>query len=353
MEAEILKLLIKLLLISLVIIFGAIAYTMLYRKWRTRRLKIIESTFAKICSLYLYPIPNQEPNLIEIQRELKHVGIIPAKPGNVQYLIDLMIRTQRSILGVNYIKLKTLFTQIPPYGASASKLNSKKWYIKARGIREIYEMDQSQYTRDLIKLRNSDNIYVRREAQIGIVIFLGWKSLRFLPYLKRQMTLWQQIKIVEKLYDLYPVPDLNHLRRAYYSDRPYANELIMRIIRKFHLTDDIAYIIQFIDNPKFETREAAIYCISSFLLNDNQLTEIKEKFYNIRNTEQQLMLLKYIQRISMEIDLSFYKDLLYNGNDSIKLNTADILWSNGYKEEVQDYYYKQYTQKTNSEFISV
>ena len=353
MEAEILKLLIKLLLIILVLIFGSIAYTMIYRKWRTRRLKIIENTFANICSLYLYPKPNEKPELIGIQRELKSVGIVPSKPRNVQYLIDLMIRTQRSILGVNYIKLKTLFTQIPPYGASASKLNNNKWYIKARGIREIYEMDQSQYTRDLIKLRNNNNIYVRREAQIGIVIFLGWKSLRFLPYLKRQMTLWQQIKIVEKLNDLYPVPDLKHLRRAYNSDRPYANELIMRIIRKFNLTEDIAYIIQFIDNAKFETREAAIYCISSFSLSAEQMKEIKEKFYNISNTEQQLMLLKYIQRISMEIDLPFYKDLLYNGNDIIKLSSADILWNNGYKEEVQEYYYHQYTQKAVSESISV
>lgn len=353
MKAEILILLIKTLLIVLVIVFGSIAYSMIYRRWRTKRLQLIESTFAKICSLYLYPAHDEESNLIEIQRELKAVGIVPSKPRNVQYLIDLMIRTQRSILGNNYTKLKKLFTQIPPYGASASKLTSSKWYIKARGIREIYEMDQSQYTRDLIKLRNDDNIYVRREAQIGIVIFLGWKSLRFLPYLKRQMTLWQQIKIVEKLNDLYPIPDLNHLRRAYNSDRPYANELIMRIIRKFHLTEDIAYIIQFIDNPKFEIREAAIYCISSFSLSAEQLRVIKEKFYHISNTEQQLMLLKYIQRISMDIDLPFYKDLLYNGSDIIKLSTADILWNNGYKEEVQEYYYHQYTQKADSESISV
>lgn len=353
MEITILKILIKILLVVLVLVYGSIAYTMYYRKWRTKHLKLIEETFATICSQYLYPKPNEEPNLIEIQRKFRKLGITPSNPRNVQYLIDLMIRTQRSILGVNYIKLKTLFAQIPPYGASASKLHNRRWYIKARGIREIYEMDQSQYVRELIKLRNNDNIYVRREAQIGLVIFLGWKSLRFLPYLKRQMTLWQQIKIVEKLNDLYPVPNLEHLRRAYNSDKPYANELIMRIIRKFHLKEDINYIIQFIDSPKFETREAAIYCISSFLLSEEQTKEIKEKFYNISNVEQQLLLLKYIQGISMEIDLPFYKNLLYNGNDIIKLSTADILWNNGYKQEVQEYYYHQYEQKSDSKSIAV
>ena len=66
--------------------------------------------------------------------------------------------------------------------------------LKARGIREIYEMDQEQHIKRLIQERNNKNIFVRREAQIAMVIFLGWESFRFLPYLKREMTLWQQIK---------------------------------------------------------------------------------------------------------------------------------------------------------------
>ncbi len=353
MEAIILKIIIKSLLVIMLFVFGSIAFTMLYRKWRKKHLNLIEDTFAKVTSEYLYPNSHEEPDLIDIQHTFRNLGIVPSKPRNVQYLIDLMIRTQRSILGENYIKLKTLFTQIPPYGASATKLNSRKWYIKARGIREIYEMDQNQYTRDLIKLRNHSNIYVRREAQIGLVIFLGWKSLRLLPYLKRQMTLWQQIKIVEKLKDLYPEPDLTYLRKAYQSDKPYANTLIMRIIRKFNIEEDLDYIIQFIDHPKFDTRECALYCISSFFINEQQLIEIKEKFYNISNVEQKLQLLKYIQKVSQEIDLAFYKNLLYNGNDIIKLSVADILWNNGYKEEVQEYYYQQYAMQNDGEKVPV
>jgi len=353
MEEIILKIIIKSLLVIMLIIYGSIAFTMNYRRWRKRRLNLIEETFANVTSFYLYPDPNIEPDLIKIQRTFRKIGIVPSKPRNVQYLIDLMIRTQRSILGENYLKLKTLFTQIPPYGASANKLGSKRWYIKARGIREIYEMNQSQYVKELIGLRNHNNIYVRREAQIGLIVFLGWKSLRFLPYLKRQMTLWQQIKIVEKLNDLYPEPDLFYLRKAYQSEKPYANELIMRIIRKFNIIEDVRYIINFLDNPNFDTRESAIYCISSFFLNEADLSEIKKKFYNISNIEQQLQLLKYIHKISNEIDLVFFKDLLYNGTDIIKLSTADILWNNGYKEEVQEYYYHQYAKQNDGEMVSV
>lgn len=333
----------KILVAVLVMLWVTIAVSLIYRNRRTRHLQLLENTFADIISRYLYPLPNDEFDLIKAQRTFRKVGIVPSKPNNVQYLIDLMIRTQRTLLGSNYYKLEVLYKQIPPYRVSVNKLNSKKWYVKAKGIREIYEMDQEQYLPEIIRERNNKNIYVRREAQIAMVVFLGWNSLRFLPYLNRRMTLWQQIKIVEKLHYLYPQPEIGILRKAYDSEKQYATELIMRIIRKFNLKEEVHYILRFLDSPIFDTRETAIYCISSFDLAEEQLAEVKLKFLDIPNTEQQVQLLKYIERISPEVDLKFYKILLYTGNDIIKLSTAEILWNRGYIPEVQEFYYQQYT----------
>lgn len=334
---------IKLLLVILVMLWIIIGVSIIYRRRRTRKLQLIETTFADVISKFLYPLPGENIDHIYIQRRFRKIGVIDSKPKNVQYLIDLMIRTQRSLLGINYEKLVILFTQIPPYGASASKINSRKWYIKARGIREIYEMNQIRYVKQIIKESNNVNIYVRREAQIALVIFLGWESLRFLSYLKRKMTLWQQIKIVEKLHDLHPKPNLKYLQRAYGSDKTYANELVMRIIRKFNLITEIDYILKHIDNFNFETRESAIYCISSFYLSEEQLIVLKEKFFNIPKTAQQILLMKYIDKISFEKDLVFYKKLLNSSNELISLSSAEILWNNGFQEEVQEFYYGQYS----------
>lgn len=314
-----------------------------YRKIRLKQLSLIETTFANVTANYLYPSPGVTPDLIQIQRSLRKAGITSKKTKNVQYLIDLMIRTQRSLLGQNYKKLDTLYHQIPPYRVSVNKLKSKKWWIKARGIREIYEMDQEQYIKEITKERNNKNIFVRREAQIAMVVFLGWESLRFLPYLKRQMSLWQQIKVVEKLFDLHKEPNPILLRKAFNSEKPYANELIMRIIRKFDMKEDLHYIIGFLDSPVFDTRESAIYCISSFTLDADQMREVQNKFFLIPNIEQQVHLLKYLDRISEVKELDFYKSLLYLDNDVIKLTAAEILWNNGFKEEVQNFYYQQYT----------
>lgn len=156
------------------------------------------------------------------------------------------------------------------------------------------------------------------------------------------MSLWQQIKVVEKLFDLHKEPNPVLLRKAFNSEKPYANELIMRIIRKFDMKEDLHYIIGFLDSPVFDTRESAIYCISSFNLDPDQMKEVQRKFFLIPNIEQQVQLLKYLNRISKEKDLEFYKSLLYLDSDVIKLTSAELLWNNGFKKEVQDFYYQQY-----------
>lgn len=342
MFTTILLYIIKLLITILFGTWLTIAISLLYRRKRTRHLNKIEITFADLTSRYLYPLPGEPFDLVKANRAFRELGIHPSRPGNVQYLIDLMIRTQRSLLGKNYEKLELLYKQIPPYRVSVNKLRSKKWHIKARGIREIYEMDQKQYLKEVIREINHDNIYVRREAQIAMVVFLGWESFRFLPYLKWEMTLWQQIKVVEKLHDQYPIANLKYLKKAYNSEKPYATELIMRIIRKFELKEEVDYIIRFLDSPNFDTRETAIYCISSFNLSAKQLDRLKYKFMNLNNSEQQVQLLKYINRSSPQVDIPFYKLLLYTGNDIIKLCAAEILWEHECMEEVEEFYYQQY-----------
>lgn len=341
MNEEILKFLIKIALVVLVIFWLSIAFSLFYRRKRLNILRQIEITFAEIVSRYLYNDPNDPIDLIKIQRALKAVGVMPGKKRNIQFLIKLMIRTQRTILGSNYYKLKKLYTQIPPYRASISKVSGIGWFKKAQGIREIYEMDQSQYLDDIFKFRNHRNIYVRREAQIALVVFLGWESLRFLPYLKRKITLWQQIKIVEKLEDIYPTPELTWLHKAYKTDKLFGKQLLMRIIRKFQLHEEVDFIIGHLKHPDYEVRETAIYCIQTFAISDERMFYIKQLYDTVPNPAQQAQLLNYIYENS-EIDLDFYMKHLYGDNDDLKLKIAEILWNNGYKEKVQEFYYQQY-----------
>ena len=348
MTEERLFLLLELAVGALVSIWFLIFFFLLHKRIRNKKFALIEETFADVVSNHLYGGSTHEHSFIQIQRIFRKIGITEKDPVNVQFLINLMIRTQRALLGKNHEKIQQLYTQIPPYKASFRKTEKKQWYLIARGIREMYEMDQKQYTQYVTKFRNHPNVFVRREAQIALVVFLGWESLRFLPYLKNELDLWQQIKIVEKLHDLYPTPKVQYLKEAYDIEHDYGRELVMRIIRKYNLKEEVDYIVYHLFFQSFEVRETAIYCLSSFELNPEQLENVQEAFLGLSDLQQQKQVLEIINNNSEEKDLSFFTDLWENASSYVKLSIAEILWNRGLTDEVYDLYYKQYPSEPKS-----
>lgn len=287
------KIFLLFLMINIVLTLGAAKW----RKHTNRRKLLIEKVFADQISNFLYPGTGEKPNFIEVQRALRKVGVREENPRHVQFLIQLMIRTQQALGGINHIKLKRLYGQIPPYRASIDKLRKKDPFQKALGIKEIYEMDQHQYIKEVAVYRDDKNVYLRREAQIGLVSFLGWESLRFLPYLTRKISLWQQIKIVEKLHDICREPKLEYLRSAYSTNNSDAVELIIRIIKKFYLVSEVDYVFQNLQHSSYEVRKVAIYCLLSFKVQDIRIKErLIQSIDTIPSNIQRKQVLKYLAK---------------------------------------------------------
>ncbi len=268
-----------------------------YRKYRGKRLSNLEAVFADCVSSYLYPRPGEQITSADIGEALSKAGVKKCFPGNIDYLIQLMIRTQRALGGVNHHKIKKLYSEIPPYGVSIAKVRSKKWSVKARGIREIYEMDQPQYLKEIVPYYNHKNIYVRREAQIALVVFLGWESLSFLPMLTRRVGLWQQIKIVEKLHDVDKSYNIGYLRNCYKSSNPDVLQLVIRIIKKYQIMSETDFLEKMLCHDDYEVREAAIYCLLSLGVKN---PEMRRLLYSLRTTIpseiQQTQVLKYLYK---------------------------------------------------------
>lgn len=331
--------LIKFTFFVLLSLWILIAFNIWNRKYRQRQLAVIENTFADIVSRHLYGNLKEEMSLLDIQRTFRNMGISRKKPRNVQFLINLMIRTQRSLLGENNKKISELYAKIPPYKASFRKTQDRRWYVRAQGIREIYEMNQPQYTPYIAQFRNDPNVYIRREAQIALVIFLGWESLRFLPYLDREIELWQQIKIVEKMHDLYRKPRIEYLKKSYGVKHDSGKELIMRIIRKFELQEELDYVITHLCSDSFQIRETAIYCLSSFKLNSRQSEAVKNMFGELKNLQQQRQVLAIIVNSSDNDDIDFYTKILKNStSELLQLKVSEVLWNKGYARRVEKFY---------------
>lgn len=309
-----------------------------YLKTRERhKRERAKNQFAEAIGAYLYENTLENPTA-KIKYFLRKKGADGANSKYTQYYTDLMVETKNMCIGENGAKLRKLYEELPLSKYSHKKTSSKNWHKAARGIREIYEMDQTQHVKHLRGFRKSTNRYIRREAEIGLVIFLGWRSLFYLAYLKRTVTLWQQIRIVEKLYDYHPVPDIPYLEKTLKNLEvtDSGKELLMRIIRKFDLAENVPYIIKNLYSKNYDVRETAITCLMSLELDYKALLGIKTAFFQVPDIYQKRQLIKIVAQYPMAEHFRFFRDNLLGDNPLVRLTAAQSLSETPFGFEVEN-----------------
>jgi hypothetical protein len=117
-----------------------------------------------------------------------------------QHVIDALIDVKKNLSGTVADNITQLYLQLGLKKDTLAKFrNTRSWHVKARGIQELYLMDQKDLLTTIYKNTNARNEFVRMEAQIGVIQMTGFAGLRFLDVVSYPITEWQQIKLLEKL----------------------------------------------------------------------------------------------------------------------------------------------------------
>ena len=234
--------------------------------------------------------------------EKKQTATIKLKnKRRLQYASNILIRVQDAFDSENQEMIVQLCEENGISSAIDRKISKRDWYPKAMAIWLSYELDLEGNLQHIKRLTSHKNILVRREAQIGLVCFWGWKSLKMLPRLKYPISLWQQIRIIEKLVDYFPEPDLTYMEKALKTKNPYSIELLIRLIRRFDLKAYIPYIMEQIQHPNSNVSQTALEVLESFQLNNVQLQQLEAQLMQFTLENQQLKVTQFIalQRIAI------------------------------------------------------
>lgn len=129
------------------------------------------------------------------------------------------------------------------------KIKSHRWQEKAFAIQYSYELGLSENLPRIKDLVNHKNKHVRREAQLAIVVFLGWKCLPFLTKITHPISLWQQIRIIEKLKMHHPSTSKARFDKVLGVESPDATELLMRLISVFKVEQHYSFISEHATDP--------------------------------------------------------------------------------------------------------
>jgi hypothetical protein len=169
-------------------------YSLLYFKKKTHLYKVRLSRHLEVwISAMIFHESGESPGISQ-----KFHRIV-RNPAGRQFVIDELVACKKNFTGLAAKNIVALYEELGLKPHSFKKLGSRQWHIKAKGIQELYLMDQSDTLTRIYKNTNNKHELVRMEAQIGVLHLTGFDGLRFLDVISYPITEWQQLKLLEQL----------------------------------------------------------------------------------------------------------------------------------------------------------
>lgn len=242
-----------------------------------------------------------------------------------QFAIDELIVCKKNFSGGVTENIIWLYLQLGLKKDSLRKLrNTAPWHIRAKGIQELYLMEQQDVLKTIYKNTNSNNEFVRMEAQTGVINLTGFPGLRFLDMASYPITEWQQLKLLEQLR-LHPVKqDLsdkipNWLQATNTTVIVFALKLADEY-QVFSVKDQVMTCMQHADRT---VRSQALKTLVR--LADETTPALLAGYFPNESPANQLYILDALRTLATENETAFLVSLLDHENDTIKLKAAVVL----------------------------
>lgn len=242
-----------------------------------------------------------------------------------QFIIDELVRCKKNFSGAVAENIVVLYKHLGLKSDSIKKMKSgNKWHIKAKGIQELYMMDQQDVLTTIYKNTNSNNEFVRMEAQTGVIHLTGFPGLRFLDVISYPLTEWQQLKLLEQL-----------------KLSPLTEDLSIKIPHWLLSKNDtvVVFALKLADEyQEFSVRDKVITCLvhqtatirsqalkTLIRLSDEKTASILLGCINKESFSNQAYILDALQYLASDKEKYFLLNLFDHPNDLIKLKAAIVL----------------------------
>ena len=309
----------EVLVIMIAIVVSAIYLYLFYKKrnyFYTERIrKLLDPIISHI-------IMEESMESIEIPRKMNR---ILGNPVARQYAIDELIRCKKNFSGLVAKTVVVLYLKLGLKKYSLQKISDeRKWFIKARGIQELYMMDQKDSLLTIYRNTNSKNEFVRMEAQTGVIHLTGFPGLRFLDVISYPLTEWQQLKLLEQLR-LYPEKaDFSEkLPKWFQSKNETVVVFALKLVDDYLLLSARHHVVDCLVHESKFVRSQALKTL--IRLEDETTPLILLGYFSKESLVNQSFILDALRTIATEKEAAFLEKLLDHENDTIKLKAAIVL----------------------------
>ncbi len=303
-----------------IIIIVTSIYIHLFRK---KQLFIYTSSIRSNLEVWISNIILEE-SAADIELPKKFYRILKKKAAR-QFAIDELINCKKNFSGTVADTIVQLYNQLDLKKDSVKKLTAKrKWHIKARGIQELYLMDQKDVLKTIYKNTNNQNEFIRMEAQTGVIHLTGFAGLRFLDVISYPLTEWQQIKLLEQLRLTAKKEDLSESIGGWLLSK---NDSV--VVFALKLADEYQQfalrnnIINCLVHSNEQVRTQAVKALVR--LADESTPAILLGYFRKEVYINRVMMLDALAVLATEKQSGFLVSLLDDPNNIIKLKAAIVL----------------------------
>lgn len=303
------------------LVFGVLTFIIvlaiyIYLYTKKRRYRLIKSLNDVVDDWIGDLLAEDELAAITVPRELE--GYINRSSVR-KFVIEKLINVKKNISGQSGKNIELVYVDLGLINDSKERMKSHIWHVKAKGIYELYMMDQSGMYHDILKYTNHGNRFVRREAQAAIIGFAGFNGLVFLDTLTQPMLEWQQLKLIEQL-QTENLSGLEHLPLWLQSDNIYVVQFALKLAYIYQQYDAHDAVVDCLAYEDEKLRRLAIKALGNIAAPETAGILIAK--YSTETVANKKTILVQLGEIGSEDDFDFLMAELNNTDDDIKLEVV-------------------------------
>lgn len=281
-----------------------------------------ENEYESYLITYLYSGNEEEDISSEQQVIIDQLKECITNPFRRKILIAVLLKLKNEISGEIAESIQKLYFHTGLINFTLSRLRHKKWYVIAKGIRELKQFHVKEAHDEVIIHINHPRREVRKEMQLYMVNLFYFEGLDFLDILETQLSEWDQIQLLEVLQRLEN-QNISNIKSWLNSSNDsviiFALKLA-KIYNQFEAKDELIELLYHINK---KIRLESIHVLS--YLNALEAKEILKNNIEERSPEEQIAFFKMMEDLYEQSDESFVMKYIHHEIFEIRVSTLKIL----------------------------
>ena len=307
------KVLIIGVIILIIIMISVLIVTLFLRsrrKIQQQRSEILKDEIQDSVTEYLFDEDTVKPEMLERIRS----------PKDKQELIDEIMQLYANLSGEISNKLRELYIDLGLDNESVTKTKSHQWHVRAKGFRELAQMNIQTVNEEIEKCLNSDNDILRMEAQLAMIRLNYEDPFSFLSKLEKPFTSWEQLHVYEMISrHQIKLPEFSEWLNS-------KNETIVvfsiRMIRVFKQAENYKKLFPLLEHSNKDIREETIITLGELQIYET-LSVLKER-YVVEEQDARVLILQAMSKMPEDANVDFLQGILEPSN-ALRLQAAEAL----------------------------